>query len=266
MTYLNKTISGFVLAFILACSGSAQTTPPSEAKRSVEAESQALPLNVAWESPARLRQGVFGRTSGTLRADSRGIEFVPDKGAGKRWAVGEIRSLDLQMHRLVLVGYDNRGWHLAGTQQFEWEVTNAITPANAASFAQAMGRPVRNRLPEAEAPAITVVGVRRSGHFGGSNGVLRFRQQGIDFVTEQPGESRTWRWVDLQTLSNPDPYQLLVFGYRDTYAFELKAVLSREVLNHASDEIWAHNENALRSSRRASPLHPSWNGERREDE
>ncbi|MGC0775128.1 MAG: hypothetical protein WB543_19495 [Candidatus Acidiferrum sp.] len=266
MTYLNKTISGFVLAFTLACSGSAQNTPPSEAKRSVEADSQALPLNVGWESPARLHHGLFGRTSGTLRADSRGIEFVPEKGATRRWAVNEIKSVDLGPHRLVLVGYDNRGWHLAGTQQFEWELTNAITPETATSLTKAMMRPVRNRLPEPDAPVVTVVAVRRSGHFGGSNGVLRFRQQGIDYITVQPGESRSWRWADLQTLSNPDPYHLFVFGYRDTYAFELKATLSREVLNHASDEIWAHNENAMRTSRGTPPLYPSTNGERKEDE
>jgi hypothetical protein len=209
---------------------------------------------------------MFGRTSGTLRADARGVEFVPGKGASRRWTAGEIKSLDLEAHRLILVGYDNRGWHLAGTQEFEWEVTKDITPAVAASLTADIGRPVRNRLPDREAPMTTVVAVRRSGHFGGSNGVLRIRKQGMDYVTAQPGESRSWRWLDLQTLSNPDPYHLFVFGYRDTYAFELKAPLSREMLNHASDEIWAHNENALRTGRGGLPLYPSTSGERKEDE
>jgi hypothetical protein len=185
-------------------------------------------------------------TPGTLRTDSRGVEFVPSNGASKRWTLNEIKSLDLQTHRLVLVGYDNRRWHLAGTQQFEWELTNAITPASAASLTEAMGRPVRNRLPDPDASAIAVIAVRRSGHFGGSNGVLRIRQHGMDYVTAEPGNSRSWRWLDLQTLSNPDPYHLFVFGYRDSYTFDLKETLSRELLNHLSDEIWVHNENEMR--------------------
>jgi hypothetical protein len=266
MTDVNRTITGLLLALIVASFGGAQTTPPGPATQSAKDQSQTSPPPFALESPARLRHGLFGGTSGTLRADSRGVEFVPSKGASKRWAVTEIKSLDLQTHRLVLVGYENRGWHVAGTQKFEWELTNAITPASAASLTESMGRPVRNRLPDPEAPMTTVVAVRRSGHFGGSNGVLRIRKQGIDYVTAQRGESRSWRWLDLQTLSNPDPYHLFVFGYRDTYAFELKETLSREVLNHASDEIWAHNENAMRTSRGTSPLYPSTNGERKEDE
>jgi hypothetical protein len=185
-------------------------------------------------------------TPGTLRFDPRGIEFVPSKGPTKRWTLAEMKSLDVQAHHLVLVGYDNRGWHLAGTQQFEWELTNAITPVSAASLIEAMARPARNRLPDPDASAVTVIAVRRSGHFGGSNGVLRIRQHGMDYVTAEPGNSRSWRWLDLQTLSHPDPYHLFVFGYRDSYAFDLKETLSRELFNHLSDEIWAHNENEMR--------------------
>ena len=266
MNYIKKPLTGLVIGLALACAGAAQMASPEPARQSGADRPQASAQNFAWESPARLRHGMFGHTSGTLRADARGIEFVPEKGASKRWTVTEIKSLDLQTHRLILVGYDNRGWHRAGTLQFEWELTKDITTALAASLTGDLGRPSRNRLPDPEAPMTIVVAVRRSGHFGGSNGVLRIREQGIDYVTAQPGESRSWRWVDLQTLSNPDPYHLFVFGYRDTYAFELKAVLSREVLNHASDEIWAHNENAMRSGRGASPLYPSTNGERKDYE
>ncbi len=90
-----------------------------------------------------------------------------------------------------------------------------------------------------------VIAVRRSKHYGGSNGLLRIRQQGIDYVTAQPGQSRSWRWQDLQTVSNPDPYHLFVFGYRDSYAFDLKDSLTRQVFNHISDEIWTHNDGEM---------------------
>jgi hypothetical protein len=212
-----------------------------------------------------VRHGLIGGTRGTLRADSRGVEFVPWKGTSRRWNFNQIKDLDLQKHRVVLMGYDNREWRLPGTQRFDLELTNEITPAVAASLTERMGRPVRNRVPDPDAPATAVIAVRRSEHFGGSNGLLRIRQLGIDYVTAEPGQSRSWRWVDLQTLSNPDPYDLLVFGYRDSYAFDLKETLSREVFNHVSDEIWPHNENEINGSRVTLPPHPPTNGGRKDE-
>jgi hypothetical protein len=248
MTDLNRTIAGLVLALILASLGGAQTMPPGPAEQSADARPQNAPQSFVWESPARLRHGIIGGTPGTLRADSRGIEFVPLKGASTRWTFTEIKDLELQKRRVVLIGYDDRKWHLPGTQRFDLELKNEITPAVAASLTAEMARPVRNMLPDPDAPANAGIAVRRSGHFGGSNGFLRIRRQGIDYVTAQPGQSRSWRWVDLQTLSNPDPYHLFVFGYRDTYTFDLKETLSRELFNHLSDEIWIHNESEMRGS------------------
>jgi hypothetical protein len=84
-------------------------------------------------------------------------------------------------------------------------------------------------------------------------------------MTAQPGQSRSWRWLDLQTLSNPDPYHLFVFGYVDSYAFDLKQTLSRELFNRLSDEIWSHNESEMKGS--PVPLPPSTptNGGRKDE-
>jgi hypothetical protein len=253
------------LGLILASAGRAQTTPPGPARQSVDARSQNPPQPSAWESPARLRHGVIGGTAGTLRADSKGVEFVPMKGASKRWTFTEIKDLDLQRHRVVLIGYDNREWHLPGTQRFDLELKKEITPAVAASLTEEMARPVRNRVPDPDAPSITVIAVRRSDHFGGSNGFLRIRQQGIDYVTAEPGQSRSWRWLDLQTLSNPDPYHFFVFGYRDNYSFDLKETLSREQFNHLSDEIWTHNESEMKGSPVPFPPSATTDGGRKDE-
>jgi hypothetical protein len=266
MTRRNRTVAGLILALILASADGAQTAPPGPTRQSADARSRNSPQPSAWESPARLRHGMIGGTPGTLRAASRGVEFVPLKGASKRWTFAQIKDLDLQRRRLVLIGYDNRGSHLPGTQRFDLELKKDLTPAVAASLTEEMGRPVRNRVPDRDAPAITVIGVRRNDHFGGSNGLLRIRQQGIDYVTEQPGQSRSWRWADLQALSNPDPYHLFVFGYRHNYAFDLKETLSREVFNHLSDEIWTHNDSEMRSSPGTLPPCTPTNGGPRKDE
>ncbi len=266
MTHRNQILAGWILALILASASGAQTAPPLPGKQSADARSQNSPQSFVWESPARLRHGVIGGTSGTLRAGSGGIEFVPAKGASKRWPFTEIQSLDLQQHRVILIGYDNRKWHVPGTRRFDFKLGSDLPPAVAASLADEIGKPARNGIPDPDAPAVAVIPVRRDEHFGGSNGLLRIRQQGIDYVTAQPGQSRSWRWADLQTLSNPDPYHLFVFGYRDSYAFDLKAPLSREMFNHISDEIWTHNESEIKVRPAALPPGTPTNGVRRGDE
>jgi hypothetical protein len=84
--------------------------------------------------------------------------------------------------------------------------------------------------------------VRHRALTGGTNRVLRFRNDGIDYITASSGDSRSWRWTDLQALSDSDPYHLFVFGYKDTYTFDLRALLSRNLINWAMDEIYAHTE------------------------
>jgi hypothetical protein len=266
MTNEKQIFTGSILALILMSACGAQTALLGPGQQNADAPSQNTPEPAFWECPARLRHGIVGGTTGVLRTDSKGINFVPMAGATTHWGFTEIKDLDLQKDRMVVVGYDNRKWDIPGTRRFELEFKKEITPAVAASLTAEVDRPVRNRIPDPDTPAITVIAVRRSGHVGGSNGLLRIRQQGIDYVTAQPGQSRSWRWLDLQTLSNPDPYHLFVFGYLDSYAFDLKEPLSRKVFNHLSDEIWTHNESDMRGGPPAlAPSKPTSGGRRRDE-
>ena len=113
---------------------------------------------------------------------------------------------------------------------------------------KSVGRPVRNlsaggcqlRLP----PPATVLAS------GGtkSNGTLRFREEGIDYVTKSSQDSRSWRWADIQTIANQDPYHLIVFGYRETYSFDLKEPLPPELYDRVTDAVYEHSVGDLRGS------------------
>ncbi len=252
---LSIALASLALAFcaFLGSAGGAQTAPSPAVSLGADRSLQPFPLNFAWSSAARLRHGMVGESTGSLSADATGIQFAPAKGASRHWPYAEIRSLDLRRHEVILTGYENRKWHLPRLREFKFKLEQEMTPAVAASLAERVNKPTQNRIPEPNAAASTVIAVRRSDHFGGSNGLLRIRQQGLDYVTPQAHQSRSWRWADLQSLSYPDPYHLLVFGYRDTYAFDLKGPLSREVFNHISDEIWTHNESDATGSPATSP-------------
>jgi hypothetical protein len=178
------------------------------------------------------------KAQGTLTVDGRGVEFRSHNGSVQRWGYEEIHTAYLGPHRLVIESYLNRSLHRPGEQHFQFDLSRVLPPSVAAELAARIGRPVQNVDPDASAPVVATIAVRHRELMGGTNGELRFRAGGMDYVTHAKGDSRSWRWADLQSLSEPDPYHLLVFGYRDTYTFDLKAPLSRKLFDHATDDIY----------------------------
>jgi hypothetical protein len=200
------------------------------------------PAATHWESPAQMHGAFFRKEHGTLLVDPAGIIFQAKNGRSQRWTFADIHTVFLAPHRLVLKTWIQRGRPRPGEREYRFDLTQDLPPSIAAYLANEVERPSKNTDLNPDAPAVTSIAVRHRTLTGGTNGVLRFRNDGIDYVSASPGDSRSWRWADLQTLSDPDPYHLLVFGYKDTYTFDLKASLPRNLINWAMDQIYAHNE------------------------
>lgn len=200
--------------------------------------------NVAerWETPAREHRMLpKTKVHGTLVVDASGVTFRPGNGREQKWPLIDIRTAFLAPHRMVLDTYENRSLHRPGEQRYEFDLSQAMPASVAAGLAADLARPLQNSVPDSEASAIATIPAHHRALAGGTNGVLRFRQDGVDYVTSSKEDSRSWRWTDLETLSEPDPYHLFVFGYRDTYTFDLKAPLPRALFDRATDAIYAHN-------------------------
>jgi hypothetical protein len=185
-------------------------------------------------------QKSIGSQAGMLRIDAEGIQFQPVKGKEYRWPYIEIKTFDLSSKKLILQGYQNKSLHRPGEESFHFKLTDPVPTTVAAELARRVARPVRNGDPEPKLESFASIPAHHHRNFGGSNGTLRFSEGGIDYVTAE-GDARSWRWTDLNTLSNPDPYRLFVFGYRDTYTFDLKEPLSQALFNRLTDEINSHN-------------------------
>jgi hypothetical protein len=223
------------------------------------ARSESPPLN--WQSEARLHEGLK-KIAGTLSIGEQGVEFHPAKGpprgragdSARRWPFVEIQTFDLVTpRRFVLTGYENRGRLRSGDRRFRFDLESPVPPAIAAGLAQRVRKPVRNGDPEPQSPSFAKLPARHRTLKGGSNGTLRFREAGIDYVTGADGESRSWRWADIQTLANPDPYHLRVAGYRETFEFILKQPLAPELFDRLWDHVYAQD---LRASPGTGGMRP----------
>lgn len=200
---------------------------------------QSSPAVRSWQSAARLHRAVkLGTTSGVLIFDQTGIHFQPSKGTLLNWSFLEIQTFHLAPRELRLKTYANRGWRLPGVKTFRFTLTSPVPPAVAAELAARVGKPSRNGDPNRRLPAFATIPARHLTLLGGSNGVLRFGRDGIDYVTPSGPGSRSWRWNDIQTLANPDAYHFQVYGYLETFNFELKEPMSQALFNRLWDYVY----------------------------
>ena len=229
-------------ALLAAAVLSGLATRQGHAQQAV-ANGPAEHARLQWQTRASERRApLWMKAHGVLTIDGRGVGFRTKNGRAQHWGFEEIHTAYLGPHRVVIETYQNRSLHRPGVQHFRFHLSRALPPAVAAELAANIGRPVQNDDPDASAPAMATIPVRHRGLMHGTNGVLRVRKGGIDYVTASKGDSRSWRWADIQTLSEPDPYHLYLFGYRDTYTFDLKAPLSRALFRFATDEIYGAAE------------------------
>jgi hypothetical protein len=208
-----------------------------------EQADQAVPLS--WESAAHWHRGLT-KTPGTLALTDSGIEFRAAKGPPLRWVFEEIQTFDLSPRRLTLTGYANRRWHFHGERRFRFDLKSAVPPTVAAELAQRVAKPAENGVPDPHAPAFATLPARHRTRGGGTNGVLRFRGSGIDYLTDSGHGARSWRWADIQTLALPDPYHFRVGGFREIFGFELKGPMSRELFDRLWNDVYARDLSGLK--------------------
>ena len=211
---------------------------------------------IEWQSPAQFRLLLRKSIKGTLLFDKAGIEFRAPK-FSHRWPYGEIKTFDLSGAReLVITDYENRHWHEPGERSFRFTLSQPMRPGTAAGFTRRVGRPVINGDPNPGDPnpgdpnpgdpnpgaaVIADLPAHHRERFGGSNGTLRMREGGIDYVTADGRDSRSWRWSDIQTLANPNPWEFRVTAYREIVEFDLKRPLSPELFDRLWNSLYARD-------------------------
>jgi hypothetical protein len=191
-----------------------------------------------WQTPAKWHRLAKKAVPGTLLLDDDGVEFRSAK-FNQRWAYVEIHSFDLSTWGLTITGYQHRHWHEPGELRFQFTLSEPMPPGIAAQITARVGKPVRNGIPLPGVAAIAEIPAHHRMWSGGSNGTLRLKDSGIDYVTENGPDSRTWRWADIQTIANPNPYELRVMAYREIVEFDLKQPLPRDLFELLWDHLYA---------------------------
>ena len=196
-----------------------------------------------WKTAAKWHRGLKTAVVGTLLLDGDGVEFRSAKFT-HRWKYLEIHSFDLSRRELTLLTYQNRAWYEAGERPFRFTLDEGgLPPEIAAQFTERVGKPVRNGAPLLTTSAVEEIPAHHRVWRGGSNGMLRLKEDGIDYVTDNRRDSRSWRWADIQTIANPSVYELRVTAFREIVEFDLKQPLPRPVFERMWDRLYANELN-----------------------
>jgi len=175
--------------------------------------------------------------NGVLTVDEKGVSFAGPKKHKWSWQFSDIEQLTVSPERITVITYRenklgaDRVYRFTGKAPAP-ELYALLKDRLDQRFVAALGT-------EAAMPAWTFP-VKHLGRIGASEGVLTFGADAVVYATSAKGESRTWRYSDIDNVSNSGPFELTVvtferdkftFGDRKGFNFELKERLSEATYN-----------------------------------
>ena len=178
---------------------------------------------------------------GTLVVGDESVEFRRDEDDAKAWSYAEIQSLDrISATEIEILTYEDVAWRLGQDRSYRFALLSGeIDDALFESMAEKIGRPVTNRIVEAEPAEAPRLPVKHLKLFGGSEGELIFGESAIHYATDAAKQSREWlldRDVESVWAAHRYQLELHVFeaGRRDfdnarVYRFQLKEPLNPDL-------------------------------------
>lgn len=159
----------------------------------------------------------------------------PPKLESVRFDYQDIQELWVSADKLALVTYKDRKWLLGADKEFEFFLPKGKSfEAAYAMLKDKLDRRFVAALADSNPGAVWELPVKLLGAIRGSEGLLQVGPDRIVFKTDRPGQSRTWRYQDIENVSTSDRYQLTLttyerakthYGSRKGFNFQLKQPL-----------------------------------------
>lgn len=168
-----------------------------------------------------------------------------DGKAGGRWTYRDIRLLEiLSPTRVRIWTYDDHSKLFGIDESFTLEIVDGSMTKEVSDFLRSrIGRPFVTAFTDETGSVLAELPAKHNHRFGGCEGTLRVFSDHLVYDSEKSGNSRSWRWTDLRTVSRIDPYRFEVLTYERefggpgrSYTFALKEAMPEAVF----DAIWTN--------------------------
>jgi hypothetical protein len=184
---------------------------------------------------------LFRNQRGDLHIDNQGIAFRSSDGkASIRIPMTNLREANVaDPHSLRFGTYEVLKWKPIERREYTFRAASETPVEELARFLAArVHRPVVGHfvaLSQFSVPAYH----RRIRK--GTNGMLEIGEDAIRFVSDEPADSRTWLYRDVETIGRPDRFRFRVTTNRETYVVELKSELPGAAYEFAWRKVYGLN-------------------------
>jgi hypothetical protein len=186
---------------------------------------------------------------GTLTVSDTGIAFEETGKDGKapkhpqvwHWAYQDIQQLTISPRTLTVLTYKDNLWKLGADREYDFDLVSEGTFANAYDFLKGrLDQRFVAEIPDTISQTLWAIPVKHLLRFGGDEGVLQVGAGAIVYKSAKNGESRTWRYEDIENISSSGPFQLTIttferakthYGNLKGFNFELKQRLDEDRYN-----------------------------------
>jgi len=179
-----------------------------------------------------------GSCTGELTISESGIRYQTSHVQDQRqWAFTDIQEVQIiSEKKLNVISYEDSWKRLGGDKIFKFELQGETLPPILIALVESkFAKPISNRLAAQNLKGQFEIPAKHLHRVSGCQGKLVITENGVSFVSGKPGESRQWRYSDLQAVASSDRYELrlgtyergpLQYGDTKEFRFRLKEPLS----------------------------------------
>ena len=203
----------------------------------------------AWHGHSRPPHIKKAGNMGALAITGSGISFQetnkdarqPKHPHAWRWFYQDIQQLRMGPKALTVLTYKDNKWKLGADREYEFDLVSDQTFEGAYQFLKSRtDQRFVAEIPDRVSNALWEIPVKHLLRFGGDEGTLQVGADEIVYKSAKKGESRTWRYPDIENVSSSGPFQLTVttferakthYGNLKGFNFELKQRLEEARYN-----------------------------------
>jgi hypothetical protein len=200
----------------------------------------------AWAETFQVQHDHFLRScKGKLVFGDKTVEYIADKkNHSHTWKYEDIQQLAIAPGQIAILTYDARKINFGADQIFNFRLLSGnLSDQFRQEIAGKLTRPIVSGIVPEKIEARFSIPARHKLFLKASQGVLEFGEQYIAFRSNEPGNSKIWRYDELLSLGSTGPFQLRLgalqktggeYGEEKNYVFDLK----RRMTSEEYDFVW----------------------------
>ncbi|HLM99317.1 MAG TPA: hypothetical protein VK335_08560 [Bryobacteraceae bacterium] len=189
---------------------------------------------------------------GTLTISDTGVSFqekyrdakTPKHPHAWHWDYQDIQQLKISPKTVTVLTYKDNKWKLGADREYEFDLVSDDSFENVYQVLKArLDQRFVAVIADRPATVLWEIPAKHLTGFGGDEGVLQVSANEIVYKSAKKGESRTWRYEDIDNVSSSGPFAFTIttferarldYGSRKQFNFELKQRLEEA----RYDDLW----------------------------